>query len=235
MAFSPSARAGQPAVVVSSRINGLYAGLGCRQGPEPVLSMVAGHFAAEPDALPIDAGDLLGASAVARLAVERDADALALAIAATGLRAAGMGHRDLSAHRSTLLRFLKALRAQGIRHVVSNLECDADHRPLCDQVEDASDPPLLLETPGGKVALLVFVAPELLEDLPPDRAEGLTLIPLEDAVPLEIARARAAGAVRLVLVVDPPPGGELAAAVQASSRAGDEDLVVARELPEPVV
>ncbi len=191
-------------VAITAGINGQFSAVICGDDPPlPVFAHVAAQLAGEPDTLAFDAGDLLGPSAVTRLTVQHDVDAFAAAVAASGIRWMAFGHRDLSADRAPIVVGLRALRARNLRHVLSNLHCDATHRELCEVLEDADDAPVIVDSPAGRVALIAMVDPSALPLLAHDRAAGFTLDPLDEAVPRAVTAARAAGAAHVVVIVDP--------------------------------
>lgn len=97
-------------LVVSTQVNGQVTAVSCDGGAaRPAVLRVAEAFAGERDALALDAGDLVGAAAASRLAMQWDADRFARALVSTGLRALAVGPRDLTAPRATLLRAAGAL------------------------------------------------------------------------------------------------------------------------------
>jgi len=226
-------------IAVTAGVNGQFSGLQCGEGAASgaVLSTVAGQLANESGALVIDAGDLLGAAAVTRMVVAHDATALATAIQAAGYRALSVGHRDLSGDRATFLSASRALGTRGVPHVLSNLRCEGAGAPLCEVVRDASDPPVVLDTPGGRVGLVNLVAPEALEGIAADRRAGLTLEPLDEALPREVRRARDAGATRVIVTLDPRAQHELTQALSLANsfEAGQgPDAFVVHDLPRGV-
>ncbi|MDB4931244.1 MAG: hypothetical protein JWM10_3728, partial [Myxococcaceae bacterium] len=191
-------------VVVTAGINGQFSPVVCGDDPPAAaFATVAAQLAAEPDTLAFDAGDLLGPSAVTRLTVQHDVDAFTAAVAASGIRVMAFGHRDLSADRAPIVAGLRALRARNLRHVLSNLHCDPTHRELCEVVEDSDDAPVQFDSPAGRVALIAMVDPSALTLLARDRSAGLTLDPLDEALPRAVTAARAAGAMHVVVVIDP--------------------------------
>ncbi len=207
------------------------------------FSTVASRFAGEPGAIVIDAGDLLGAAAVPQLLLRRDTNALAAAIAGAGYRALAVGHRDLSLERGALVAAARALNALGVPYVLSNLRCDAAHRALCEVVRDASDPPLVIDTPSGRVGIVSLVSPSRLDAVARDRATGLRLDPLgphgegaerdEGSFLREVRRARAAGATRVLVTLDGRAGHEEEEALDLASGhdVGEgPDVVVTQEL-----
>ncbi len=226
-------------IAVTAGINGQFSGLQCDEGDPSgaVLSTVAGQLASEPDALVIDAGDLLGSAAVSRFVVEHDAAALATAVHGAGFRALAVGHRDLAADRATFLAAARALGQRNVPHVLSNLRCEAAGAALCEVVRDASDPPLVLDTPSGRVGVVSLMAPEALEGVSAERRAGLSLEALDEALPREVQRARAAGAARVIVTLDPRYRHELPQAMSLAGvfQAGQgPDAFVVQDLPQGV-
>ncbi|MEZ4393405.1 MAG: 5'-nucleotidase C-terminal domain-containing protein [Polyangiales bacterium] len=219
-------------VSVSAAINGSYADVTCSQGDRgPVsLSTVAGQFAGEAGALRIDAGDLVGNAAVSRLTVEHDAAGLAAAVNAMGYRALAVGHRDIAGHRAAFLSAAQAITAQGGRYVLSNLRCEGEGQSLCATVQDANDPPVILEHAGQRVAIVALVAPSALTDAAADHRTGLTLDPLDEAITREVAEARAAGATRVIVTLDPTSSSSMDDALSLANSfepgAGPDAMIV---------
>lgn len=222
-------------MAVTAGINGQFSPLVCGDSPTPpAFANIAGQLAAEPDTLAFDAGDLLGPSAITRLTVQHDVDAFTSAIAASGIRVLAFGHRDLSADRASIVAGLRALRARNLRHVLSNLHCDPTHRELCEVVEDADDTPVIVDSPSGRVAFINMVDPSALPLLARDRAAGLTLDPLDEALPRAVTSARSAGAAHVIVVIDPRARHELEQALTLADlfEAGQgPDAIVVHDLP----
>jgi hypothetical protein len=107
---------------------------------------------------------------------------------------------------------------------------------VCDAVADAGDPPLVVDTPVGRTAIVALMAPALLAGLAEDHREGLRLDALDEALPREIDRARAAGAPRVVVVLDAGGEASLASTIAVGQRfeRPGPDLLVVNELPEGV-
>lgn len=219
-------------------LSGRFASTRCEDVDDSPFERLSARLNGAPTGLlRVDTGDLLGASALGRLAVQHDAEQLAQAIATFGLSARAMGHRDLAAPRSELLTFTRALKKLGLETTLTNLRCDADRQALCDAVVSAEDPPLVLDTWQGKVAFISALSPQLLGTLSKDQAAGLTLLPPAEALAAATRRARDAGASRVVAVFDPMVGDEtndvlaLARALDADS---SPDLVLAHGLLDPL-
>ncbi len=232
----PRATAQKPPLklVVTTQLEGHFAAFQC-EGPVPPsdLETRAAQIAGEPEALAIDTGDLLGASVVTRRALSLGSDGLARAIAATRLRALAVGHRDLAASRETLINGVRALAQAGVPAVLSNLHCDATAHDLCDTVVDAEDPPVVLDTPSGKVAYIVLVAPSRLQSIAHDRSAGLMLDPPADALRRGRAAAVALGAQWVVATYDGSPKREeeeALALVDAVKADRGADILLVNEL-----
>lgn len=246
LAHAPSLRA-QPRpevteplrVAVSSVINGSFADLTCGAQSDHVVSFatVASQLAGEPEALALDAGDLLGTSALSRLTLGRFAQEVSNAVRASGIRVAAVGHRDLAATRATILDGARALEAAGVAVVLSNLHCDASNRALCDVVRDADDPPVIVAHRGERVGVVSLLTPAALTRVAADRREGITLDELAESVVREVREARAAGATRVVVTLDPTLDRESSDAVSVANAFADEappDVFVVSDLPEGV-
>lgn len=224
-------------LAASSALNGQFATLTCggdSNAQAPVTALAA-DFAGEPDALALDAGDFIGASAAARFTVSHDAAGVAGAAAAMGLRAMALGHRDIAAPRDTLLAAAGALTARHIPYVLSNLVCEGAGRSLCDAVSDAGDAPVILDTPQGRVAFVALVSPSALRFVAADRAAGLTLQAPDEALPRAVRAARQAGARWVVTSYDPEWPGSQEDAVHLISELpedGRPDLVLVNDVSD---
>lgn len=201
-----------------------------------MFARLAGGLAS-PDragALLFDAGDLVGSAAVSRMAVERHVEPLARALESSGYRALAIGHRDLAATRSAFLATARAVSAHGTPYVLSNLACEASASDLCAAVHDATDPPLVVETPAGRVGFLATLAPSALNFVARDRAEGLTLSDPTASILSGTALARAAGARFVVAVYDPSSEDTVRDALAIASRMGERgpDVLVVHRLSE---
>lgn len=209
-------------LAASTGLNGQFATLACGDNAPPAqVTSLAADFAGEPEALALDAGDFVGASAAARFAVSHDAAGVASAAAAMNLRAMAVGHRDLAAPRETLFAAAAAFSARHIPYVLSNLVCAPAARALCEAVVDAGDDPVILDTPQGRVAYLAVLTPSALRFVASDRAAGVTLQAPDEAIARGVASARAHGARWVVVAYDPEwPGSR------------EDALHLATELPE---
>jgi len=225
-------------VAVSSVINGSFADLTCGAQADHVVSFrtVAAQIAGEPEALALDAGDLLGTSALSRLTFGHFATEASNAVRASGIRVAAVGHRDLGATRATIVAGARALTAAGVTVALSNLRCEGAN-PLCDAVQDADDPPVIVEHHGERVGVVTLLSPAALERIAGDHREGLVLDNLAEAAAREVREARAAGATRVVVTVDPTLEHESADAVAVANAFADEappDVFVVSNLPDGV-
>lgn len=220
-----------PALVVSTQLDGELASLDCEgEAPPSGLVELAAELAAEPQALALDTGDLLGASAVSRRAVEEDAPALARALRSTGLRAMALGYRDLAMPRETLITAARALGAQGLPLVLSNLRCAPPAAALCAQVVDTDDPPLLLDTPAGPVAFVALLAPAARVRVARDRGADIELLEPADTLRRMAPRARAAGAVAVVASYDAAERSGLDAALGLVTALASSETMVEHDL-----
>lgn len=205
-------------LVVSAQLNGPWVTLRCEGPPRaPGLHDLARALSGERDAFALDTGDLLGASAASRLAIRWNADRFARAFVSMGLRALSVGPRDLAAPRDTLVDAARALRGWGIPYVLSNLSCGASQAPLCDAVAAAASPPVVLDSPFGRVAVVSALSPVALAALPGDRAAGLRLGPPAEALTRAARAARAAGARWVVGVFDPAAADPLREALEVAA------------------
>ncbi|MDP2274295.1 MAG: 5'-nucleotidase C-terminal domain-containing protein [Archangium sp.] len=199
-------------------------------------------LSARLDALPrgtlrFDSGDLLGASAIGRFAVERDPDALALAVSELGLAARAIGHRDFATSRSRLLAFTHALAKKGLRTTLTNLSCSGEAAPVCDAIVNGAEAPLLVDSPHGKVAFIAALAPQQLLNISRELSAGVKLEPPAVALGDATRRARALGAARVIAVYDPAIGDELAdtlALVRALDPKALPDVLIVDAQLEPV-
>jgi hypothetical protein len=230
-----------PPLVVSTQLDGEFASLDCDgQAASSGLIELASELVSVPQALVLDTGDLLGASAVSRRAVQGDAPALARALRSTGLRALALGYRDLALPRETLTAAARALGAAGLPFVLSNLRCAPAAAALCAGVVDADDPPLLLETPAGPVAFVALLAPSALVRVARDRAADLQLLDPAATLRKVAPRARAAGAVMVVASYDAADRSSLdtalglVTALASGGTAATHDLFLVNRLREGV-
>ncbi len=200
-------------VAASHALVGRFAANTCAQPiPESPFERLSARVAGAmdtPGAAPtlFDTGDLLGTSAIGRLAVETDVVRLAEAVAALGFRARALGHRDLAGDRKRLLELTRALDERAVRSVLTNLSCSAETRALCDAVVTGSEPPLMIDTPEGRVGFIAAISPGALREV--GRHPGLILTAPAGALAAATRQARALGANRVVAVYAPATGTEL--------------------------
>jgi hypothetical protein len=219
-------------IAVSAAVNGGFADVSCGSSEAMTVSMraVASQFSGEADALRIDAGDFIGNSAVSRLTVDHDAATLGAAARAMGYRVLSLGHRDLAGSRASFLAAARAIGTEGVRFVASNLHCEGAGQPLCDAVQDAADPPVIIDHAGQRVGIVTLLHPSALTDAASDRRAGLTLDPLDESITREVAEARAAGATKVVVVFDPGGSAPLRQALELANSfepgAGPDAMVV---------
>ncbi|GAB4200460.1 MAG: hypothetical protein OHK0013_11540 [Sandaracinaceae bacterium] len=102
-------------------------------------------------------------------------------------------------------------------YVANNLTCDGEARALCDAVIDARDQVLRVHVGAEDAAVLALLDPDVLERIAPDRAAGLRLRAIDEALPPLVRAARAGGATLVVAILDVT---------------SDEAFALARELPE---
>jgi len=154
-----------------------------------------------PDALVLDTGGLLAPHGVTRFASRDFPGEVAALVEGLGYHALAFGENDLGAPRPRTLLAARALAERGVPYVASNLRCARD-QPLCNEVLDARDPAPMLQAGDVTVAFLAFLDPSVLGRVAPDRAEGLTVDPIDERLPDAVRAARAAGAEVVVAVLD---------------------------------
>lgn len=210
-------------LVVSTQVNGQVTAVSCDGGAaRPAVLRVAEAFAGERDALALDAGDLVGAAAASRLAMQWDADRFARALVSTGLRALAVGPRDLTAPRATLLRAVGALGGWGVPFVASNLVCAEESAALCRAVVAYGAPPAVLTTSFGRVAVVSALGATTLDQLARERARGLRLHDPAEALSDATRAARRAGARWVVGVFDPASADPLRESLTVASAVDPE-------------
>ncbi len=195
---------------------------------ERLSARFAGAAGKGPPPLFFDAGDLLGTSAMGRLAVETDVGRLAEAVASLGLQARALGRRDLAGGRQKLIDFTRAIGERGVPTVLTNLWCEGDATALCDVVLTGSEPPLLIDTPAGRVAFISAISPAALRELAQGPGQGIILKPPAEALGEATRLARSLGAGRVVAVYDPATGAELddiVSLAKALDAASSPDLI----------
>jgi hypothetical protein len=141
--------------------------------------------------LVIDTGGLLEPGGIARFAAEHDPRAAARLVRELGYRALALGENDLAARPARHIPVLEALRSRDVPVIASNLRCRASARALCDAVVDQADDAPVLDVGERRVAVLAMLDPSVLVRIEPERARGLVLAPIAEALPAAVARARA--------------------------------------------
>jgi hypothetical protein len=174
--------------------------------------------------LVIDTGGLLEPGGVVRFAAEHDPRTVARLVRALGYRALALGESDLAARPARHIRVLEALRSRGIPVVASNLRCRASARALCNAVIDAADEAPVLEVGERRAAILAMLDPAVLRRIEPERARGLSLAPIAEALPEAVARARERA--DLVVAVLALGIEDALARLDALDSAGRPDLVI---------
>jgi 2',3'-cyclic-nucleotide 2'-phosphodiesterase (5'-nucleotidase family) len=158
------------------------------------------------------------------------AQQLAQLLALAGYGALALGHHDLSLERQRLETFLAALRARGIPAVATNLRCP--QAPLCRSLATEA----VVERGGRRVGILATLSPLLLVGLPRENRAGLVLDPPLDSVRAGVARLRARGVERIVLLTQGPRSlvglEELLALQRELGRGPAPDVVLAGGLGE---
>ena len=223
-------------VVFNADLDGNLALPACaRSGPLPttgyaaLVSALRQARAQDPDALVLLGGNVVGPGLFARDLMESAGgpQALAVLVGEGGYRAMALGHHDLAADQRALVELAAELRRRHVPLVASNLRCDGARAPLCAAVVPAAV--------VGRSAIVALLSPSLLPGLSPASRAGLTLTPLHEAAARAIPRLRAAGAERVVLMVDVPrtwKGVEELAALQHRFAAGGPapDVILASGL-----
>jgi 2',3'-cyclic-nucleotide 2'-phosphodiesterase (5'-nucleotidase family) len=144
--------------------------------------------------------DLFAATLLARGAT--GARALAALLARGGYDAVALGHHELALESAQLDLVVPALAAAGLAVVASNLRCDAASRPACAAIRKE----LLIQRGSERIGILATISPSVLSGIPAGRMEGLTLEPALEAIRAGVARLRARGATRIVLLAQGPRG-----------------------------
>jgi len=180
--------------------------------------------AAEDHPLVVDAGGLLGQAGVVRFAAEHDVAGLAELVLALGYRGLAFGATELGTPRSRMIPLAEELGFRGVPFLANNLRCDSHTRTLCDVLVDAGDPPTILRAGELDIALLAMTEPEVLPHLEPELAAGLSLDPIETALPALVRRTRdRASFVVLLLDADTEDAITIVEALPSDAR---PDLVV---------
>ncbi len=172
----------------------------------------------------IDTGGLFEPSGVSRFAQEHQPDALAELAQQLGYRALSLGERDLAAQRNRIVRVFAALAARGIPVVASNLRCEAEATLLCDVAIDELDAPISMQSGEQTVSVLGFLDPAVLSRVSPDRAEGISIAPIAEALPQAVRRARLRS--EIVVAVLPMGTDEAIALTEELDEQDRPDLVI---------
>lgn len=172
----------------------------------------------------VDTGGLFEPSGVARFAQEHDPEALAELASSLGYRVLSLGERDLAAERTLIAPVFAALHRRGIPVVASNLRCAGDAQLLCEVVTDESDTPISIESGDQTVSVLGFLDPSVLARVSPDRAEGIVITPIAEALPQAVRRARLQS--EIVIAVLPLGTDEAIALTEEMDERDRPDLVI---------
>lgn len=204
-------------LLVTSGVGGAHADPVCDEGtslePTSFASYVA-RLAAERErdalgaTLTLDAGGLLAPHGVARFAADNEPSALGDLVRELQYDALAFGEAELGTPRASMIAAARALRRRGIPMLASNLYCDADAQELCDVLVDASDGVPTFDVDGRSVAVLSFMAPEALRRVAPENSAGLRLSPLAAGMQSAVDAARERGADVVVAIVDDGWGAE---------------------------
>jgi 2',3'-cyclic-nucleotide 2'-phosphodiesterase (5'-nucleotidase family) len=143
--------------------------------------------------------DLFAATLLARGPV--GARALAALLARGGYDAVALGHHELSLDPAELDALLPALAAAGLPVVASNLRCST-RRSTCAAIHQE----LLLARGDQRIGILAIIAPSVIAGIPAGRMDGMALDPPVAAVRAGVARLRARGATRVLLLAQGPRG-----------------------------
>ena len=218
-------------VLATSEVEGRFGTPVCDRGrdlvPHPSALFtyaLSRQSSAGDQPLIIDTGGLFEPSGVARFAQEHRPDALAELTESLGYRALSMGERDLAGERDLITPVFAALRRRGISVVATNLRCSAEAGALCEAVVDEGDAPITLESGELTVSVLGFLDPSSLTRVAPDRAEGITLTPIADALPVAVRRARLQS--EIIIAVLPLGTDEAIALTEQLSGLDRPDLVI---------
>lgn len=170
--------------------------------PSALFTYALSREARSPDApLVLDAGGLLGTGGVVRFAAEHDPEALVELVRGLGYRVLALGATELGGDRAQLVSLARRLRSRGIPLIATNLRCEEAGRRLCEVVRDADEEPLVLRAGQSRVAVLAMLDPEILERLEPERARGLRIDPVAEALGRTVPAARSAAEADVVVAV----------------------------------
>ncbi len=223
-----------PAVSVSEGLNADLVSTSCgrRESTAPKVFALEADFLATPDAIRIDSGDVLGASALGELIVTHDAAGFANALKTLKLRALALGRRDLATSRASLVAAAQALKAARLPFILSNLTCDDTATALCKAIVAEDAPPWRIT--GTSLTVVTALAPGVLDSVAPDRATGLHLTDPKAALEKATRHARADGADFVIAIYDGARGHELedtlALADQLGGSTDKPDLLLALHL-----
>ncbi len=204
----------QPLLVSSGLAGDMVSG--CRQLRQPALLRVAAARAAHPEAIYIDAGDLLGVSYLSRALVASQLPAFAELLHELAPSALAVGRRDLAGDRKTLLQAAAGFAELGMVYVLSNITCDGSD--LCNVTAESAEL-------ADHTILLAAISPGAEESI--GDKSGFTLSDPLAAIRGAAALARDEGAKRIIAVYDPALQAPLDDAFAfAKAVAGAVDVVI---------
>ncbi len=157
----------------------------------------------------LDTGGLLTPHGVARFAATEDPAALAELIDQLGYRALALGVKELGAPRTSIIDVIRLLRWRGIPTLATNLRCEDEAIPFCDLLVDASDGPSIHQVGARSMAVLSFLPENATQQIAPDLAGGITIMPIVESMPASVRRAREQGASLVVAVASMSPSEAL--------------------------
>ncbi len=231
LAPSAPARAGAlPAILFHADLNGRLAAPACgATGPASpddaaLVATLDGERAAaaarnEPPPLALLGGNWAGPDPFAAAIWDTGTGgpgALAALLPRGNYDAVAVGHEELSLEPATLDALLPRLAAAGLPLVASNLSCDA-RRPACAAVRRE----VLVRRGDAAIGVLAVISPSVKAGIPSGNLAGLDLTDPVAAIRDGMARLRAQGATRIVVMTDGP----------RDTRALDEVDSLARQLP----
>ncbi len=160
---------------------------------------------------------------------------LAKALSRARFDAVALGPSDLRAEEEALTRYLEETVRAGVPVLASNLSCDGRLHAFCRQLT----PALVIERAGERIGVLAALQPRALTTIDPERRKGITIAPVVAGIRQHVARLRAQGVRRIVLLLQADTrdvGGDEALAAVAKLAEDSEtapDLVLASGMSEP--
>ena len=216
--------AGPLEILYHADLDGRLGALGCgKPGPVPpdyAATVAAVLTQAADGARPIvllggnqAAPDVFGRRLLAQGAA--GARTLAALFARGGYDAVALGHHELALEPAQLDGLMSAVTAAGLPLVATNLTCDTARRPACAGLRRE----LLVRRGDLTVGVLAIVSRAVLPGIPPGRLAGIVVEDPLAAARAGVARLRARGARRIVLMTQGPRGAGALAEADTLQRA----------------